>query len=161
MTLTLQQPIHGRVVQILGSPGTASCRFRTKAGNALTYCAPPDGQHDAEWLLRLTRGAEVIFKATAPSTRSKGEFVGQLVSPGKAIVQISKDKVIRRIRGAIAKDGQVLRLSRGEKQWQDFGECYIVHERTKRIDALHCTVKRLAEELGVLADNEVIAEGVR
>jgi hypothetical protein len=73
--------------------------------------------------------------------------------------QITERALIQRINRRLAKDGEKLKKSRGEKVLLDLGDYFIVNFNLNQIVAHHITdIIELGRELEVLKPYEVIKE---
>lgn len=65
-------------------------------------------------------------------------------------VPVSKRALVGRINRVLAKDGQVLRISRSKAELSNFGDAYILDASSNSVAAHQVSFKELATELGVL-----------
>ena len=63
-----------------------------------------------------------------------------------------------RVRRTLARDGQVLRKPRGERERAELGDYFTADAHTGNPDRRHCDLEQLAREYDVLRLDEVIAE---
>jgi len=74
-----------------------------------------------------------------------------------ALTPISLAAAEARVRRALAKEDRTLHISRGERDRQYFGASYITNANNVVV-ASSCTIEGLADELGVIAPGETIAQ---
>lgn len=73
---------------------------------------------------------------------------------------VTKAQAIARVQRRLAKDGQVLKSCRDASRLaSSLGNLYIV-DSDDFVVAAHCSVRRLAADLEILGDGEVLAEDV-
>ena len=86
----LNEPLHGVVVAVLGSP-QSKCHWRVKqlspGDDAITFCHNPDGANtpDTPWLQNLVVGSLVIYKRTV---RSASRFVDRLTAEEESLEEL-------------------------------------------------------------------------
>ena len=74
---------------------------------------------------------------------------------------IVSDSVIEaRLRRALAREGEVLRMTRPGNTWakHDCGDYYVIDNATNGVVRTHCDLEQLARECNVLRPGEVIAD---
>ena len=71
--------------------------------------------------------------------------------------QVTPGALKQRINRALAKEGETLRTTRGERWRGELGEHYIVDSNRNTVIAQHCDLEALGTELGVLKGWETLA----
>ena len=71
---------------------------------------------------------------------------------------VTEAAAIKRINRALAHENEKLRRARDEQVILNFGYLYVEDYARHIIIATHCDVERLGRELGVLRDDEVVAD---
>lgn len=71
--------------------------------------------------------------------------------------QVSPRALLQRINRALVKEGEVVKVTRGERWRGDLGDHYIVDTNLNAVIARHCDLEALGTELGALKDWESLA----
>lgn len=72
-------------------------------------------------------------------------------------VEVTENAVAKRISRALAKDGEVLRKTRGERARLDLGDYYVLNASRNYPTSTDVDLEALGRELGVLAEFETVA----
>ena len=79
--------------------------------------------------------------------------------PWSFVMKVSFDAVYRRLKRALARQGETLhRCRRDSRWWPDLGDFYSADLYTNGISGRHLDVVSMAHEMRLIAPNEVVAE---
>lgn len=84
--MDLQKKTVGRVVAVLGTPGSPSCKLRVKVDDAVVLVCPPNEFPMPEWTTRVAWGREVEFTPTSVARATGLDYIGRL----EALVENTK-----------------------------------------------------------------------
>jgi hypothetical protein len=71
-------------------------------------------------------------------------------------MSVTLQTLFRRVRKALANDGEILRRGREDRSWTDTGDYYTTDEN-RCMWRRHLNLEEAARELGLLAEHEVVA----
>lgn len=75
-----------------------------------------------------------------------------------SIDTITQNALMKRINRALAKEGERLTVTRGERWRSELGDFYVLDVNMNAVVAKHCDPEKLGRELGVLRKWERLAE---